>query len=357
MNVTIPVEPDQITPAWLSGFLGNASATVTDCTSTRIGADTGFASQVFRVALSWSQNDLGLPASLVVKLAADAGNTHPVERLALKYEHEARFYRELAASIGTRVPACFGVAWEREPPAIALLLEDLDDATFGDERAGASRPQFEAAVDCLARLHARWWGDPRLDALDWLTPYGDLPAQLARLPGRADVFFDRFAEIVPPELVALTRRLGPGDAQRLARLAGPPTTLIHVDAHLDNFAFRETPDGVRAILFDWQGTARGLGVVDLALLLNALTPAQREHLETDLLQVYLETLRRLGVAGYPQARFQADFRLALLRWWIGTVNGLGSPQVAGWTGRQAALVRAGIERISAAALRHGLGQF
>jgi Ecdysteroid kinase-like family len=140
----------------------------------------------------------------------------------------------------------------------------------------------------------------------------------------------------------------------LNRLQGPPETLLHVDAHLDNVAFLPAEDGDEVVFFDWQGTSRGLCVVDLSLFVNCAAPELRRAHERRLLERYHGRLVARGVRGYSTSSFRDDYRIALLRWWIGTVNGLGSGYAGSWSGRQAAVARQGVERWSAAIVDHGL---
>ena len=127
-----------------------------------------------------------------------------------------------------------------------------------------------------------------------------------------------------------------------------------MDAHLDNVVFVDVDARPTAILFDWQGVSRGRGAVDLATFITCASIEQRRAGELKLLRQYHLALQSGGVAEYPFEQLTADYRLALLRWWIGTVNGYGSPQSALLTGRQADLGWQGIERMCAAALDHDL---
>jgi hypothetical protein len=61
-------------------------------------------------------------------------------------------------------------------------------------------------------------------------------------------------------------------------------------------------------------------------------------------------LNRSGLLGehavtqYPFESFLNDFRVALLRSWIGTVNGLGSSAASTWIGRQAQLAEQSVRK-------------
>jgi thiamine kinase-like enzyme len=130
--------------------------------------------------------------------------------------------------------------------------------------------------------------------------------------------------------------------------------LLHVDAHLDNFVFLERNTTPELVIFDWQGVARGLCVVDLALFLSGATVERRREHEPRLLAQYHAGLIAHRITGYSFPQLLDDYRTAILRWWIGTINGLGSSYAASWTGRQAEVARQSVIRWCAAVNDHQL---
>jgi hypothetical protein len=71
---------------------------------------------------------------------------------------------------------------------------------------------------------------------------------------------------------------------------------------------------------------------------------------------YYRRLVAAGVTGYSLECLTSDYRMAVLRWWIGTVNGLGSPYAAAWKGRQAEMARQSVRRWNAVAEDHHLSE-
>lgn len=344
----IPESLAAIDPAWLtqalrsSGNLGRGQ--VVSCRIEQIGADTGFASVIGRVEARYRHADGGAPASMVVKLAMASDDGDLRHLTGEKNRRESAFYRELAGDVALRVPTCYFVAHDPADGRIALLLEDLGEARFGDDGAGCSLADAELVIDSLAAMHARWWKGPRLDRLPWLPAFGDAAVSLRRLPERRRRFLDRYGDLVSDEMRSVTQRLGPRHAPLLGTLAGPPVTLLHVDTHLDNVAFVKVGADAEVVLFDWQGVARGLCVVDVSsFLVSALHGRDRRH-EGRLIERYHRALVHGGVGDYGLTRLRGDYRVAMLRWWLGTVNGYGSAHAASWTGRQAALARASLQR-------------
>lgn len=177
------------------------------------------------------------------------------------FVREVRFYREVAAQIGVRVPCCF-VAEVREDGGTRLELEDLSGWQPGADP--------EAAAEALRRLHDAWEGTavqrwswlPRPDVADLVENlFGSLWPSLRErhdLTTRARDFGDR--------LVGRVR-----EAERFAEGAGPET-LVHWDASAANM--RTSPSGVVALL-DWEDVGSGAGVADLAWhLVSSVDPEQ-----------------------------------------------------------------------------------
>jgi aminoglycoside/choline kinase family phosphotransferase len=234
------------------------------------------------------------------------------------------------------------------------LLEDLGPARFGDAAAGWTRTEAASVVDALASLHATWWNDPRLDEWDWLPVFGDAATQLERFVHRRTAFLERYGDVLSADLLDLTMTIGSRNAGPILRLGGSPRTLLPVDTHLENIAFVGVGGAERPVVFDWQGVGKGLGAVDLSSFLLGGSTEQRRAGERGLLERYHAALVAAGVTGYSQETLFSDYSSALFRWWIGTVNGLGSSYAAAWSGRQAELAVQSVQRWNAVAEDHDL---
>jgi hypothetical protein len=359
---TVPDSLDGVTSEWLAkalrSYLHQDWQQVTAEAVTPIGDEFGFASRVGRVRLSHDGQRNALPPSMIVKLTPIVKDPAWARVVEEKYARECLFYSLISRHAGVRVPFCYFAAHEPDPPRFVLLLEDLAAARFGDALFSWSRQEAEVVVDALAGMHARWWNHAHLDQWSWIPPYGDVTAQLEKIRSRRATFLQRYGTDVSPELVRATARIGPQHADRLRRLSGPPFTLLHGDAHLDNIAFLDGPDGPdgTAVLFDWQTLAKGLGVVDLALFMLGGSSEERGPHERQLMERYYRRLVAAGVTGYSLECLTSDYRMAVLRWWIGTVNGLGSPYAAAWKGRQAEMARQSVRRWNAVAEDHHLSE-
>ncbi|MCA9020299.1 MAG: phosphotransferase, partial [Planctomycetaceae bacterium] len=309
MNCSTPQILSEITPEWLTAVLRSAgyrNTRVQSFEADRIGSETGFSSEIFR--LSWNDSAQS-PASCIVKLPLPGGSQ--TEKIC----REAAFYACLAPQAGISVPRCYSAAEEKGE---ILVLEDLKDCRFGDESQSCSLREAEAAVDALTGLHARWWNHPQLCAYQWLPRYGNVLSQLEKLPQRRETFFQNYGKVLQHESLELAGALNTRHESVFHRLQQAPETLLHTDSHLDNLAFRDVEDRVEVILFDWQNVSRGPAVVDLALFLVSAWTQSCDWEQTAIVKRYHASLSSQGGIDYSFDQFDIDFRIALLRWWIGT---------------------------------------
>ena len=218
--------------------------------------------------------------------------------LALRaYEIEVRFYREVAARVGARLPAVYLAEVEPETGWFTLLMEDIAGAAQGDQIAACGPDVAAAVLEEMAGLHAPCWEAPELAGLEWLnrsTPESDgfLVALVSSLlPG----FLERYADTLAPEHQEVCR-LFVEHLPAYLRLRGGPRTASHGDFRLDNLLFQ--PDSPRPVVVDWQTAAWAGASVDVAYFIGGCLSAEdrRAH-EPELLAHYHDALCRRGVRG------------------------------------------------------------
>ena len=179
----VPADTDGITHEWLTAALHQAGALdqarVTSIQPAPIG-QPGFTGQIRRLQIGYDKPERCAPRSLVAKFSA----THPEARAAVHsmgfYEREIGFYRALVADCPVRTPRCYFGEVEMDSGASLLLLEDLSWMHNLDS-AGGSVDEAELVIRELAKLHAAWWGDVRLDQIPWLAMRGMLTPDQAWL--------------------------------------------------------------------------------------------------------------------------------------------------------------------------------
>jgi hypothetical protein len=241
------------------------------------------------------------PTSVVAKLAAVDPTSRQAGVGGGAYRREVRFYQELAPRIGMRTPRCYFADIDEASGDFVILMEDMTPAGPGDQIAGCDLDVAAVAVAEAVGLHAPFWGDDSLAAIDWLTVNSPEGAQFAQAllqqfwPG----FCERFGDGLDAEQVALGQRFVDGYAAWSAAYDGP-LALIHADYRLENMLLAPkgaAPDVAPIAVVDWQTAAQGCGVADVAYFLGGgLSIEDRRAHERKLLDDYCGRLRAAGVA-------------------------------------------------------------
>jgi hypothetical protein len=300
------VTPEWLTAALLGGRALAEGARVVSFERAPIG--TGQMADTTRFVLTYDEPGAG-PASVVGKFAS-ANDLSRGTGLALRaYEIEVRFYQEVAARVGARVPATYVAEVEPETGWFTLLLQDIAGAAQGDQIAACAPDVGAAVLEEMAGLHAPCWEDPDLAGRTWLnraTPESDgfLNALVTSvLPG----FLERYEDTLAPEHRELCR-LFARHLPAYLRLHSGPRTASHGDFRLDNLLFQA--GNPRPVVVDWQTVAWAGASLDVAYFIGGcLSPEDRRAHEPDLLAHYHDALCRRGVRGYALEQLRADTRL------------------------------------------------
>lgn len=286
--------PADLTPGWLTAALESAGLDVVVRGFRSEAVGTGQMAHNERIFLEYERDCEGAPKTLVGKFPSpnDASRASGARG---GYRAETFFYTDLATRLEVATAACYYGAVAADQQTFTLLLEDLAPRQQGDQIAGASDDEIEAAVRNLAGLHAPFWGDPSIESLDWMTSaIGDEYATFIEMGTPA--FIDRYRDRLRPEDVETLRAFAAGVKQWVARRPAP-RTLVHGDYRLDNLMFESTAEGVRVAAVDWQTLSVACGGQDLAYLLgNSSPPEQRRAHEERMLAAYREAMAELGVA-------------------------------------------------------------
>ncbi|MFA5884127.1 MAG: phosphotransferase [Acidimicrobiia bacterium] len=284
----IPVDVDDVTPAWLSDATG-LEVTAVEVLDRHSGT-TGRA----RVGLEYAPGAEG-PPTVFVKLAPfDPGQRDFVTQAGLGIA-EARFYAEVAPEVPVRVPACLASEWD-DAGRFAIVLEDL-----GITGCRFPRPRDEdiaetagRIVEELARLHAHFWADPRLTGeLGWVAEGGRV--QFGRSSAYVPLALERFGDELGPAFRRLAD-LYVAQPREIAAVLGSGTpTLIHGDAHLGNL-FVDVAAGGRPGFFDWAMLWRASGLRDVAYVLGNSIPTEvRREGQREWIGRYVAGLAAAGV--------------------------------------------------------------
>jgi hypothetical protein len=258
-----------------------------------------------------------LPRTFYAKLPCEELATRVFANALGFWEVETTFCERMASRFPIRVPRVYAVA--QRGARFVLLLENLQELPGvrlfinRDMAAGTTPDRARMCLRTFAELHAAFWGwrEEQRQAV--------LPARLHTYlapGGRAMTRALNAAAISPARRAApeLFRR----EHADICRLAiekwdalmeawyGEPLTLIHGDSHLANCFEYPTPEGPRMGMVDFQGLQWGKGIRDVQYhLINSLEPKVLAHHEQELIDGYVDELRRRGVElGAGEAREQ-----------------------------------------------------
>lgn len=354
-----PSNSTEITAEWLtenlraSGVIGD-DVTVTKAVPDPVAAGVGFMGEVAPIDLTYD-GETDAPTRMVAKIPTADEMVRGLLAPAQVFEREARFYQDVAPLLGELVPTAYFVGFDVEADDFFLLLEDLGAARCGDQAAGCSIPDARAAIEAIAKFHARFWENDALEAVEWMPRMDSDGMKIGEViyASSIDGFKAVFQDAIDPRCADIIDRFGPNVPQLLDRMAAMPNTISHFDFRLDNLFFGD--DG-SVQMIDFQTSAKGGGIYDVGYLLSqSIETEERRAHEDELLTLYHDTLVAEGVTGYSLEEIRADYRVAVLYSWVIPVFAVGSLDTS--SERAMALWTKVIERAQAAMLDHDVAEF
>ena len=354
-SLHIPASSADLTVDWLNEALEGEvtqGATIVDLKREVIGEGAGFIGELTRITPTYSSHDADAPRSFIAKLPIADEAIRSIALLFGWYEHEIRFYQEIAGQIELRTPKCYYSAMDVPAGRFALLLEDLAPARCGDQLASCSLEEAKLALSELAKLHAAWWNSPRLEEFDWMPALDDgaLQQVLVTLYQQSWPYFvEQVGQQVPEAILDVGERFGANFSTMMEGLAERPRTIMHTDFRLDNMFFGVEDGGSPFALIDWQLIQRGGGAFDVTYFLAGNFPPEvrRKH-ETELLHTYHDGLLRHGVSDYPFEQCVEDYRMAALFLLIFLVTNRENFDIEAYPERGQALLNTMLERYTTA---------
>ncbi len=291
-----PKSIEQLDVELLSDCLGTD---IVDFDATRIGADRGMLGEIYLLHLTYPSTPTGPagPTEIVAKFAALRHGSLASAKRGGAHERELRCFDEFLADTEVNTPRCHGAFYDPHDATFLLLQDAIDNDPTIDQLTGLSLEQARLVLTEAARLHARWWNDPRLAAATWLPPL-DGPQRVHNLTTLAATGWPKLTDMLGNELTEAEQRLGAELPERvhaaLTELARLPATLLHCDLRADNLLF--SPSGDKVTIVDWQGAGTGPPSFDLAYFLTqSLTVEDRRAHEDDLLDFYRDQLAHAGL--------------------------------------------------------------
>ncbi|VEG42657.1 protein of uncharacterised function (DUF227) [Mycolicibacterium flavescens] len=304
----IPVDPQLITPEWLSEVL---QADVRVCKLAQFGIGVGLLGRLYRAHLVGSPD---VPPTVVVKLPTlDAiARTNLCENLEF-YRREVRFYQEIGVTNPLPPARPYFAAFDDETHDFVLVLEDLGRLRIADQLEGCSVTDAETVIDTLARHQAHWWDNARLASLPWLKVHAVPPFSeviISNYHAAWATFVKRLGDELSPAIRDYGDRFEASMPWFLHEVSRHPRTFLHGDLRLDQMFFATNPVDPPVTVLDWQVISKGRGAFDLGYFLTqSLTPEARRGCEDELLARYRERLAENGI-DYSADQLRRDYRIA-----------------------------------------------
>lgn len=351
----MPQNPAEFTAEWLTGALREGGvlkdATVTSIDVRTIGEGSGFIGQLAQIRPTYDREEAGAPSSIVAKMPGASEGGRQIGNLFDFYHREIKFYEEIADEVELRTPKRYYSAMDRDKQQYILLTEDLAPAEVGDQAVGCNLAQARLAIESVAKFHATWWENPRLEKIGEWMPAINAPVQQVAAGAYAQAwqpFLDMFGEGLSPAIRSACERIGANVVKIQTAFAQPPRTISHGDYRVDNLFFASSNGGYEFAVADWQISTLGRGTFDVAYLIcGGLDPEVRRANERELVKLYHDTLVAHGVGGYSFEQCWDDYRLGALFQFVYIVIAVGTLDPANergmalwkaWLGRGAAAV-------------------
>lgn len=223
------------------------------------------------------------------------------------FEREVRFYREVAAYVGVRVPKCHE-ATETED-GYRLVLEDLSSWEAGGDPVEVARS--------LRHLHERW-AAIAAERWPWLDREGAAAAEIGALYDRVWPTVSARSDVTPTLRAIGVSYVGRVEALERHEASFGRPTLIHGDASLRNV---RTAASHEVAFLDWEDVRTASGAIDLTwLLVSSVSPDEWDAV--------------VAAHGAPADEMQAAWPYAITQGILAfSDHAPGSAEAAGWVER------------------------
>lgn len=315
----IPETPNDITTEWIRQALthsgGTALPSVAGVDVENIGAGVGLVGTILRCHLSYPDDAVDAPQSVIVKLHSSHPETVQTARRLRLYAREYAFYRDIARQVPLRSPALLYGDFDESDHRFALVLEDLVDMSTVDQVDGASEAQAKTAVREIARMHGAYWD--RVDQPPVAGLHESASPERARLVQQVYLAslpraFERLGSLFPERMRRLAEAYGPGLVEHTNATAAGPLTLSHGDFRLDNMFFGADGSDDFAVV-DWQVCGVRNGLYDVAYFLSSSVPVEtRRQIEADAVKEYHSVLASMGVSDFTLEACWRNYRQTML---------------------------------------------
>ena len=221
------------------------------------------------------------PTSAVCKFHPTTPEMFELTKSLGMFAVEANALKLLSKGVDASLPELYFVDIA-ESGEFNFVCEDLTTfCELGDQIAGCSIKEAEAAVLELAKLHRQFWNEPQLNDLEWVKPRRPIPENTLEL------LHDRLLDLLDDEQVDIVKKGVPMVLDWL-RCEPKNPTLVHSDCRVDNMLFdSRDSSNPKAYLIDFAETNIGDAVADVAYFLtSSISSEDRLACELELLKLH-----------------------------------------------------------------------
>ena len=262
----------------------------------KIGAGVGTTAQILRCHLTYDQQSLVLPQSIIIKMHSHDPKALRINRMLSIYWREYAFYHNLQSYAPLRTPRLWYSDFNQHRQHFVLLLEDLQGMETLDQIAGIDAARAQRVITAIAQLHGKFWNKTHQP------PVASCFGALQRTKFTSlQIFYTvklhkaiaQHHQLLSPATQQLFKDFGLRLADHAHSIARGPLSFVHGDYRLDNLLYdRET--GVFVIL-DWQLSGISSPLYDVSYFLgNSITPEVRRQCEHQVLAAYHDQVCRPG---------------------------------------------------------------
>jgi thiamine kinase-like enzyme len=295
----VPVSVADVTAEWLTAVLcADAPGAAVEAVEVVGGSDGSTSRRALRLRYNDAGRKAGLPERLFGKATPTLQN-RLICGLSGAMLCERDFYTILRPLLEIEAPVAYFAAADPETFRSIILFADMSEngTVFTNPYSVIDRAKAEDMVTLMATFHAKLWKSPllaRMTHLKTSLQFQEDVSDCIEFEERSNIGMDRAAAVIPASVRRDKHALWHEGLMPSLRInVRLPNTFTHCDVHIGNWY---TTAAGRMGLTDWQCVSRGHGAGDIAYALSsALTIEDRRAWERDLVALYGETLKQLGV--------------------------------------------------------------
>jgi hypothetical protein len=322
VNSDFPSSLESLNCDWLSRVLKENETLTCGCVVNFSAQEIegGYTSSVYMLSLKYDQTTVTAPSRMIAKFHSSSASTRAIFDKFGIFEKEVRFYQCLDKNLGLPVPGCYAAEYDQKTGEFILLLEDLSAARHGSWEVDLLG-DIRTALPQLAKIHAQFWNDHRLQNYEWVVKSTEADNASAfkqewssNLQQAKKHYHDQWSDYA---WSACLKSVEFWD-EIMQCMNRDTHTLVHTDPHIGQMFF-PTEELPNFYLFDWQYPCKSIGAEDVVHLIVAeLSAEERRQHEVVLFDLYYDSLCAAGVSDLSRERFNFQCRLCLL--WLIIMN-------------------------------------